>query len=190
MKLRTQNLFPVAILTLLAGLTFWLERAAQIEVTPGDGKNRHDPDYMVEKFNVRRFGTEGRLQNTLSAQKMIHYPDDDTTELTEPRMSYVGSPQPTHLSASQGLVGPDAEEITLVKDVRVVREATAEDPELVFVTSTLTLFPDDEVARTTAPVVITQGASVVRGVGLEADNKTAIYKLLSRVTGTIEKKRP
>lgn len=190
MKLRTQSLFPVAILTLLAALTFWLERATQIEAPRGDGKKRHDPDYIAEKFTVRRFGPTGGLQNTLSAQKMVHYPDDDTTELTEPRVSYLGGPRPTHLTARQGLVGPDAEEIALVKDVRAVREATDKDPELVFTTSTLTVFPDDEVARTAAPVTITQGASVVHGVGLEADNKTAIYKLLNRVTGTIEKKRP
>ncbi|MCB1892877.1 MAG: LPS export ABC transporter periplasmic protein LptC, partial [Rhodocyclaceae bacterium] len=37
-------------------------------------------------------------------------------------------------------------------------------------------------------VTITQGASVVRGIGMEADNKTQVYQLLSQVNSTIEKK--
>lgn len=187
MRLRTQSLFPVGVLTLLAALTFWLDRASQVVEVPDDGKMRHDPDYVVDNFSLKRFGPQGGLQNTLTAQKMVHYPDDDTTLVTEPRVAYLGGPRATRLAAREGLVGTDAREIVLIKDVRAIREATAESPELVVATSTLTVFPDDEVARTAAPVTITLGASVVRGVGLEADNKTAIYRLLNQVTGTIYK---
>jgi lipopolysaccharide export system protein LptC len=38
-------------------------------------------------------------------------------------------------------------------------------------------------------VTIVQGASIIRGVGMEADNKTQIYQLLSQVNSTIEKRR-
>jgi lipopolysaccharide export system protein LptC len=189
MKLRTQSLFPIGILTLLAGLTFWLEHVTQVETPRDDGKTRHDPDYIAENFTVRRFGPQGGLQNTLAAQKMVHYPDDDTTLVSEPRVSTFGGLRPSHLSAREALVGPDGREVVLIREVRGRREATAKDPELVFATSTLTAFPDDEVVRTAAPVVITQGASVIRGTGLEADNRTAIYKLLGQVTSTIERRR-
>jgi lipopolysaccharide export system protein LptC len=90
---------------------------------------------------------------------------------------------------ARGWSAPDAREVELVDDVRAVREATRTDPEIVFTTSHLTVFPDDEVARTSAPVTMVQGASVIRGVGMEADNKTQIYQLLSQVNSTIEKKR-
>jgi lipopolysaccharide export system protein LptC len=109
--------------------------------------------------------------------------------VTEPQMSFFKGPRPTYLTAKQGLVGPDAREVTLVGNVRGTRAATATDPEIVFTTSHLTVFPDDEVARTNAAVTITQGASVVRGVGMEADNKTQVYQLLSQVNSTIAKKR-
>lgn len=189
MKPSGQSLFPIALLALLVGLTFWLQSATEIKDGFSDGKLRHDPDYYAENISVRRFAPTGGLQNTLVAQKMVHYPDDDTTVVTEPRMSFLGGPRPTHLSAKQGLVGADAREITLVGNVRGVRAATAAEPEIVFATTHLTVLPDDEVARTSAAVTITQGASVVRGVGMEADNKTRIYQLLSRVNSTIEKKR-
>ncbi len=187
---RSQSLFPLGVLTLLVALTFWLEQATQVAEMRDDARQRHDPDYVIDNFTVRRFGPEGGLQNVLTAARMVHFPDDDTTLVTAPRVSYFGAARTTHVTARQGLVGADAKEIALVEDVRVTRPATADDPELVFTTSALTVFPDDELVRTSAPVTITQGASVVHGVGLEADNKTAIYRLLNRVTATIEKKRP
>jgi len=190
MKLRAQSfsaLFPLAILTLLAGLTFWLQRAVELGDLRKNGNIRHDPDYYAEKFSVQRFGPDGKLLSTMSAQKMLHYPDDDTTDATEPRVVHFGGDRVVRISAKQALVAPDAREIGLVGDVHVRREGLGKDPATELVTTTLTILPDDETARTIAPVTITQGQSIMRGTGLEADNKTAIYKLLSRVTGTIVK---
>ncbi len=183
-----QSLFPIALMTLLVGLTFWLQRATEVKDNFSDSKLRHDPDYYAEIFTVRRFAETGGLQSTLVAKKMVHYPDDDTTVITEPNMSFLKGPRPTHLTAKQGLVGPDAREITLIGNVRGVRAATPTDDEIVYTSSHLTVFPDDEVARTNAAVTITQGTSVVRGVGMEVDNKAQIYQLLSQVNSTIEKK--
>ena len=189
MKLRTQAVFPIALLLLLLGLTFWLKRATETQDIYSDSLLRHDPDYFAENFTVRRYSNTGALQSTLVAQRMVHYPDDETTIVTEPKMVFLKGPRPTTLTARQGLVSPDAREVTLVEDVRGVRTATATDPEIVFTTSHLTVFPDDEQVNTTAAVTITQGPSIIRGVGMEADNKTQIYQLHSQVNSTIEKKR-
>ncbi len=190
MKLKShgQSLFPIALMLMLVGLTFWLQRAAEVKGGFSDSKLRHDPDYIVDKFTVRRFAPTGALQSTLVAEKMVHYPDDETTALTGPRMSFFRGPRPTHLSAKQGLVGPDGREVALVGGVRGVRDATSADPEIVFTTSHITILPDDEIVRTTAAVILTQAASVIRGVGLEGDNKTQVFHLLSQVNSTIEKK--
>lgn len=188
-NLRGQSLFPIALLVLLVGLTFWLQRATEIKDNFSSSRLRHDPDYFAENFTVRRFAPSGGLQSSLTARKMVHYPDDDTTVIDEPRMAFFRGGRVTHLTAKQGLVGPDAQEVTLVGNVRGVRSATPTDAELVYTSSHLTVFPDDEVARTSAAVTITQGTSIVRGIGMEADNKTQIYKLLSQVNSTIEKKQ-
>ncbi len=190
MKLRAQSfsaLFPVAILTLLAGLTFWLQRAVELGDPHKSGNIRHDADYYAEKFSVSRFGPDGKLLSTMSAQKMLHYPDDDTLDVTEPRVVHFGAQREVRITAKQALVAPDAREIKLFGDVYVRRDGLGNDPATELATSALTILPDDEAARTAAPVAITQGKSIMRGTGLEADNKTAIYKLLSRVTGTIVK---
>ncbi len=189
MRFRAQSLFPVGILTLLAALTFWLERVTQTEAIVDDGKRRHDPDYIVDAFTVKGFGISGTIENTLSAAKMLHYPDDDTTLMAAPRISSFRASRGSHATAEQGLVGPDGREITLVNAVRVTRDATRSEPEVVFTTQSLTLLPDDEIMRSSAAVTVTQGASVLRGTGFEADNRSGSVKLLSAVSGTIERKR-
>lgn len=188
-KPRGQGLFQIALMTLLVGLTLWLQRAAELTDGFNDTLLRHDPDYYAENFTVRRFDSTGAVQNMLVAKKMVHYPDDDTTVATEPQMSFLKGPRPTRITALQGLIGPDAGEVTLVGNVRGVRAATATDPEIVFTTTHLTVFPDDEVARTNAAVTFAQGASVIHGIGMEADGKSQIYKLHNQVNSTIENKR-
>ena len=183
-----QGLFPIAILTLLVGMTFWLQSAMEIKAVDSDSLLRHDLDFFVEKFQLRRFAPSGELRSTLVGEKMVHYPDDETTIVSEPRMVFLKGPRPTRLSSKQALVAPDGREVAMVGDVRGVRDATEKDSEIVFTTSHLTVFPDDEIVRTTAAVTLTQDASIIRGVGLEGDNKTQIYQLLSQVNSTIEKK--
>lgn len=187
MKDRGASLFPLAMLVLLAALTFWLNRLIQDDKPRGP--QRHDPDYWVERFEVRRFDIDGQLQHTLVAEKLVHYPDDDTTVVTAPHISYRRQP-PSEVSARMAYVGRDGKEIDLVDEVKVIRHGTADgSPATVLETATLKVFPDDEKARTRDPVVITRGNSIMRGSGLELDNKSGITVLHGRVTGTLHRNR-
>lgn len=187
MKDRSASLFPLAMLVLLAALTFWLNRV--IEGDKPRGPQRHDPDYWVENFVVRRFDLDGKLQHTLVARKLLHYPDDDTTIVTSPQLTYHQG-APAEISARMAYVGTDGKEIDLVDDVRVVRQgATGDGPPTVLETRALKIFPDAEKGHTGAPVVITQGKSILRGSGLEFDNKTGVTVLRGRVTGTLHSNR-
>lgn len=178
-------LFPIALLGLLAGLTFWLDQATQ-ERPARDGKHRHDPDYMVERFHVRRFDTDGKLQHSLVAQKMLHFPDDDSTEVTAPRLTYHRTP-PTLVSSDTAWLDADGKHVRLDGNVQVVRKGLDNRPETRIATETLFIVPDDETASTSSPVTITQGRSVIKGTGLEANNKTQTAVLLGRVHGIIDR---
>ncbi|MCX7161691.1 MAG: LPS export ABC transporter periplasmic protein LptC [Betaproteobacteria bacterium] len=187
MKDRAASLFPLAMLVLLAALTFWLNRVIQ-----GDsprGPLRHDPDYWVERFEVRRFDPEGKLQHTLVADKLLHYADDDTTVVTTPHITYHQQP-PSEITARMAYVGQDGKEVDLVDDVRVIRHGAAGDsPPTVIETRTLKVFPDDEKGRSSDPVVITRGRSFMKGSGLDIDNRSGITVLRGRVTGTLHRNR-
>lgn len=187
MKHASASLLPLILLALLAALTFWLERATQIDNDRHDGKGRHDPDFVVDNFTVRRFNASGGLQYVQTAQKMLHYSDDDSTDVIAPALRYIGEIQETKISALQAWLGPSGKEIRLFNDVRMVREGTADSPELVVTTSEMFVYPDDEVARGDKPVTVTEGRSVINGTGFEADNRAHLFKLMGRVHGIIYK---
>lgn len=183
MKDRAASLFPLVMLLLLAALTFWLNRVIQ-----GDnphGPQRHDPDYWVDRFEVRRFDIDGKLQHTIVADKLLHYPDDDTTVVTTPHVTYHQQP-PSEIFARMAYIGKDGKEVDLVDSVRVIRHSAETDsPSTVLETRTLKIFPDDEKGHTNDPVVITQGKSIMNGTGLDIDNRSGISVLRGRVTGTL-----
>lgn len=187
MNNRAASLFPLTMLVLLAALTFWLNQVIQ-----GDnqrGPLRHDPDYWVERFQVRRFDVDGKLQHTVIADKLVHHPDDDTTIITAPHIVYHHEP-PTEIHARMAYVGRDGKEIDLVDDVRVIRRGDTDDaPASVLEAKTLKIFPDAEKGHTKDPVVITQGKSVLRGTGLDIDSRSGITVLHGRVTGTLYRNR-
>lgn len=187
MKDRAASLFPLVMLVLLAALTFWLNRVIQADNPHGPA--RHDPDYKVENFQIRRFGPDGRLQHTLVAERLVHYPDDDTTTVTTPHLTFHQQP-PAEIFARMGYIGRDGKEVDLVDNVQVIRHGASDGAKpTVLETRALKIFPDDERGRSSDPVVITQGMSVVRGSGLDIDNRTGISVLRGRVTGTLHRNR-
>ncbi|MCF8150392.1 MAG: LPS export ABC transporter periplasmic protein LptC [Burkholderiaceae bacterium] len=185
MRDRSASLLPIAMMILLAALTFWLNQIIQ-----GDnprGPLRHDPDYWVERFEVRRFDTEGKLQHTLHADKLLHYPDDDTTIVTTPHFTYHQLPQ-SEVFGRMAYMGPDGKVVDLVDDVKVIRYPDLDkSAPTVMETRTLRIYPDDEKAHTDDPVRITRGLSIVNGVGLDVDNKSGLSVLRGRVTGIIHR---
>ncbi len=84
MKHWPSQLFPLIMLSVLAALTFWLQSATAPGDEKHDGKFRHDPDAIAENYVVRRFDETGTVKYRLTGPYMVHYPDDDTSELRSP----------------------------------------------------------------------------------------------------------
>ena len=189
MRSSSTKLLPLLLITLLAALTFWLDHATHIGEQHSDGKGRHDPDFMVDSFTVRRYDADGHLQHLLTAQKMLHYTDDDSTEVSAPALVYFGSGRRTDITAPRAWMGPEGKEIRLLDDVHVVQQATDSEPATLLTTTELLVYPDEEIARSDKPVTIAQGASVIAGTGIEADNKLQLFKLFGRAHAVIYRQR-
>ena len=174
---------PLTLMMLLVGITYWISHIMEGEATPGP--LRHDPDYIISHFNVRKFDINGMLQHTLIAEKMTHYPDDDTTLVVSPHLISHRHPQ-TEIFAQQALISKDSKEIDFINDVRIVRQAIdTKALSTLMETRLLKVFPDDETGYTLTPVTITQGKSIINGSRLEINNKSGISVLHGRVTGTL-----
>ena len=182
--------FPLLLLAALAALTFWLDRLVQ-PATPGrPATARHDPDYFVEGLSAMRMAADGSIKHTLGAQRMVHYPDDDTTHLDLPRfVTYATRRAPVTITAKRALVSSEGENIYFQDDVRLTRPAFANKSELVVRSSYLHVLPDENIARTHREVTITDADITLHAVGLELNSETRVLKLLSSVRGTYHETR-
>jgi lipopolysaccharide export system protein LptC len=191
MKHWSSALFPLSLLLTLTLLTFWLRYATEMDAPRRDGKYRHDPDYILSDTVVRKLDPNGRLKYTLHAADIRHYPDDDTTDLAMPRLIHQnresGKP-PLTVSARRGHLSNDNDQVDLYGDVRIHRPPFGKREEITVATPDLTVFPDDEIAFTKSPVVIAQGKSWVKGVGMRIDQRAQTYVIESRAVGFMESK--
>jgi lipopolysaccharide export system protein LptC len=187
MRNRLTTLVPLLLAGLLAAFTFWLDRFAQGPVRDLIGPSRHDPDYIVEKLSGVRMSETGAASYTLSAAKLVHYPDDDSTLLTAPRfVSYASPKAAMTVTASEGVVSAKGDHVYFQDDVRVTRAAHEGASELVMRTSFLHVVPDHHIARTDRAVTLTDDANTVTAVGLEMNSETRVIKLLSNVRGSYD----
>lgn len=122
----SRALTMVLVLAILAGGSWWLARGVGPVVAPSDPRARHDPDYSIQNFTATVMNELGRKKYVLTARRLLHYPDDDTTHLEGPHLiQYPATGAPVHTTADAGIVPGDAEEIYMRGNVRVTRGADA-----------------------------------------------------------------
>lgn len=175
--------FPLAILGLLAGLSLWVERVVQPPQPVADGSSRHDPDYTVSNFSTLKTNPKGDPHYMLAATEMVHYPDDDSTHLTRPRLTQYSIKKPyTQIQAQRGLTSSNGDNVYFMDNVKVVRGATRQKGEMTVLTEYLHIIPDKDLAQTDRPVSILQAPrSTARANGMEYNKKLGTMKLIGNV---------
>ena len=188
MRVSGAALFPLLVLGALAAATFWLEQAGQSDPGAPRAKDRHDADFWVDGVHMRGFDTSGALHHELTANRLEHYPDDDTTMVIEPRLNYLENRRMS-ATARRAWVDRQGDHVLLEGDVEVIRPGEKPgSPETVATTTRLHVMPDEEKAHTDVPVTIRQGQSVITGQGgIAIDNKSQITVLLGPAAATIHR---
>ena len=171
---------PLILLALLATMSFWLDRKVQPPAHRPDGSTRHDPDFIVEGFSAVKMNPDGTRRYALAAKRMVHFPDDNSTQLELPRLVYFDyqrAPVTIRSETAEAVQGGD--DVFFRGDVQIIRSAYASNAELAVFTSFLHVIPDKDLAKTDKPVRMVEGNSTARSVGLEFNNVTREIKLLS-----------
>lgn len=196
MQGRSAFWFLLALLALLAALTYWVERAVQPPQPRNDGSSRHDPDYKLTNFSTTKTDRNGNPRHLLAAVEMVHYPDDDSTHLVRPRFTQYSANKPyTQIEGQRGVITGDGKNVYFMDNVKVVRGALRQRGELTVLTDFLHILPEQELVKTDRPVSILQAPrTVVRGTGMEYNKKLGVLKLFKNVRVHYErpgvKKRP
>ena len=188
--MRPTTWLPLAVLALLVGLTVWLNQLVRAPQSRESGALRHDPDAIVERFDARKFGTDGRVLYTLAARKMVHYPDDDTARLDRVTLEAFepGQPKMT-VTADEGRLERIGDRVWIEGHVVLVREGDAKMEPARVTTDRLLVLPDAGIARTTSEVTLDSPSSHVVAQGLELDNKARTLTL-DRVHATYKSATP
>ncbi len=180
---------PLLLAGMLAALTLWLDQITQ-PVEPDAGGSRDDPDYIVDSLTAVTLSPAGTASYTLSAAKMVHYPEGDTTLLTAPKFVSYGTAQaPVTVTSKEAVVSANGQHVYFQDNVRVTRAAHGANSELVVRTAFLHVMPDEKLAKTDRTVTITDASTTVTAEGFELDNETRVIKLLSNVRGTYDPNR-
>ena len=100
------------------------------------------------------------------------------TELAQPRLRYDADGRELRITATRGEVLREGEQLRLTGEVRAVRAAAGDSPQMSFASGSLTIWPEDERAETAEPVVLTQGVSTAHANGLRSDNLFGTLELI------------
>jgi lipopolysaccharide export system protein LptC len=178
------QLFPIVLLSLLAGLSFILKSAVdRVELSTAD-KVRHIPDAMAENFSILRLDENGQIKYRLIAPYMEHYPDDDSALVNAPTfVAYRPDAAPVIISGGHGKSTSGGDVVFLWEDVIVHREHSNARPAMLARTPDLTVQSETGFAFTSSPVHISQANAWLKGVGMELDNNQSTFVLRSQVTG-------
>lgn len=184
---RLRSWLPLVPLLLLLGATYWLNLQVQSPASGANKNLRHDPDYIIDNFTATTLNEQGKIRFVMSAKKMWHYPDDDTTHLEAPRLeSLTAERPPMRMAAQNGEISSKGDEVFLRNDVIIVRPAFANKSELTFSTNYLHVVPNKDIADTNQAVTMIDARSTLNAVGMELDNNTHTVKFLSRVRSVYE----
>lgn len=187
---RSHSLFPVIVLTLLAGVSVWLDRVTQQDPVAKTDKTRHEADFSAERITLHRFDPTGNVQYVLVADSMLHYADDESSELKNPRLNYLNRPEPVWVESRFASVNKDGTTVVLTDEVLVRRAAHAGKPESTLRTEQMTVWPEDEKMRADKPVTLTQGQTVINAERMESDNIIGEVRLQGQVRGTLYRNAP
>lgn len=183
----SKNLLIGGILLLLILGSGWVIRKMEksIEYQPAA---EHSPDYYLNHFTAVTMGDNGKPDKRLSADKMVHFPDDDTTELSKPKMTiYDENRPPWEVRSETGWVSGDKELVLLQGKVKIERPAAPGIRPLQIITSDLRVQPKNNYAETDADAHAKSRDDWVESTGMQIWFAQPIrVKLLAKVRGRYE----
>ncbi len=180
---------PGLVLTILALASGWLLHNLDLGGSPSAPTERHDPDFYMQNFTTVTMDAHGRPDRQLKAERMVHYPDTDTNELTAPELLLHGEGhKPVHVTAERGWLASGNDVVLLRGEVHIWQDEPGGSGRLEITTRDLRVLPESRYAETDQPAKLRGPWGEARGVGLRAHLDQGRVELLSQVRTVYEPK--
>lgn len=182
-----RNLLMVLLLVAAALSSWWLYQQVQPSEPVRSPLAAHEPDYFFEDFVLTSMNAEGKPKHKLSGSRMVHFPDDDTTEIDQPELEIYINLIPTwKIVANHGWISSGGDEVRLDGNVRIQRYGLQEEDAIHVVTEVMLVKPDQEYAETDHQVVVTGRSMQIQAVGMRVYLDEGRVELLSQVKGVYD----
>lgn len=182
--LMTYKHLLISFLIIAVGFAAWLTLSYQPQLATDEPLQNQKPDAYMETVNAVIYDKLGKVKMKIATPRMVHYPEHDTTQFTEPQlMLYRKSPKPWHVTANNALATDGMETIHFWDNVAIHHPADQGNPATFIKTIKLIVHPNKQTAETDEAITLMQPNLVVNGVGMFADMNTGSIKLLSQTRG-------
>ena len=171
-------------LVLLALMSRWV--ADLIAPQPVVSKPvRHTPDFYLTQVQAWAMDEQGKLQHRMNAERITHFGDDNSVELTQPLFfSFDGDRPRWTITAESGISDAEGDVIHLHGAVLMERQGSQQG---ILKTRDLLLKPQRDYAETAAEVSFADASGVITAIGLRGHlGEGGHLELLSTVRGTHE----
>jgi lipopolysaccharide export system protein LptC len=184
----TKRLLIPLVLSVAALLSYWFVQSLEEDLTATREISTQGPDYYMREVLSTEMNEDGVPKHQLFTRHLVHFPEDDRTELTAPRLTiHQQDGTVWTVQADKGTIEQNTEEIFLQGDVIINRPPISEQDTsqaVQIITQDLWVDPNDKTARTDEPVRLTRKDVTVNATGLRADLDNETMELMANVRGT------
>lgn len=174
------NILLLAFISLGCMFLIWHMHSYRNEVKATPISLGHDT--YLHHATLKKTNEFGKLENTLEAHKIHHYPNQSRTELEQPKL-HVFDDKGEHwiITAHHATSFEGTSEITLNDQVHIVKTANAISGKVEMHTSKLIVHPQEGTADSDQPVTISYPQLSINGLGLHSDLKRGTFKILDKI---------
>lgn len=171
-------------LALLALLSGWVADLLAPQA-PVERAERHTPDYYLTGVTARAMDESGALQHRMNAERIVHFADDDSSELEQPRFYALGDAGGRwKVQSDSGQSSGDGKVVHLTGAVTMDELG---DRHGQLLTRDLLLRPKEDYVETAAAVTFRDATSRIDAIGMRGHlSEGGTLELLADVRGTHE----
>ncbi len=168
----------------------WVEdEPDSVQVEETINMQQTQSDYYLEDFTTRKFDMSGNLEYRVSGKNLLHYPDDDRSEILAPTVILLREGIRWDITSARGELRRSPDTFTLEGSVQLERAIEGEH-DLSIRTDQLSVRTDTNEVSTDLPIEVIADGWQMSSVGLESRIDEGKLIFLSKVKGHYDAATP
>ncbi|MBV8802095.1 MAG: LPS export ABC transporter periplasmic protein LptC [Gammaproteobacteria bacterium] len=172
------------LLILSIGLSSWSILIGKKSQALAPTNSSTEPDAYMEEVIAIILNKQGAPSMKIETPKMVHYAENDVTDISKPHITvYRQSPEPWYINSTFAKAKDGIDQILFWDNVIIHHAEDSANPTTTMTTTSLTVFPNQQLAKTDQSITVTQPNATLHAVGMLANMNDGTVKLLSNARG-------